>query len=148
MTNRRITVSCRVCSEEFDSLGDLDAHECDGVVFIAPSKRTSNPIYHTDRTCSQLGETPLERTRSTLDGRYRECEYCRYRHVPALEDAPDEEFLRQTGLGGSVGDGQSTLDGGIRPSSRDRAQVRLWPVFVGFVLGVAILAASVFVGVL
>lgn len=55
------------------------------VVYRSPS--TTNPVYHTDRDCSQLDGRPVPHARSEVPDRCRECERCRYSDIPTLEEA-------------------------------------------------------------
>lgn len=76
--------------------------------------------------------------------------------LDALEDhdcdAEDEDWLRQTGLDGTVGDGQSTLSGGIRPPKRDRDRGQLSPfgwrmLILGWIMILSFGVALAFVAV-
>ncbi|SFR41829.1 hypothetical protein SAMN04487947_1188 [Halogeometricum rufum] len=114
MPKRRITASCTNCDREFDDRDELEAHDCRETVYV--DVRTGRK--HRNPDCGHAG-TVVPRHES-VDG--PECGNCEYWQLPALEDHDDQAFLRQQGLDGSVGDGQATLDGGIRPP-RDRGQL-------------------------
>ena len=56
------------------------------VVYRAPGQE-SGPVYHTDRDCKELKETPpIPVAREEAPDRWRECERCRFSDVPELGD--------------------------------------------------------------
>jgi len=72
------------------------------VVYRSPGQ-SSGPVYHTERDCRQI-ETPppIPVAREEAPDRWRECDRCRYSHVPTLEDRGLTTMPWATLLGGAV----------------------------------------------
>lgn len=140
MSKRRITASCGNCNRKFTDRDALDAHDCRETVYVGVTSGRA----HRNPDCGHAPDTLVPRHES-IDAPV--CGHCKYWQMPAIEDHDDQDWLRQTGLGGSVASGQSTLDGGIRPSKRDRGQIDVATTLLFLAMMLAVIIGSfVFAG--